>query len=318
MTDNTEEKKPPKLTLVQKRAVKTSVDISLSPPEEIAYQHTVFCQTCLPYRNPGDEVRVWERRQGQVLLRVEAGSALNPETDQFMELGLPFGPKARLILSHLNSEALKKGSPVVEVEESFTGFVKRIADPLKSGRSGPNGRELQIFKTQLSALAASTIRLGVKQENRAVTIKSDIIQAFDLWFPKADNQRVLWPSVIKLSEDYFASLVKHAVPLDERALFALAHSAMALDIYTWLAQRLHRIPANRPQFVPWEALKSQFGDGYERMDNFRRVFTQTLRLVHGQYQTAQIEIHEKGMTLFHSLPPVPPRGYVVRKPVDET
>ena len=314
MADDTQDKKPPQLTLVQKRAMESGIDIALYPPEDIAYQHTVFCQTCLPYRNPGDDVRVWERRQGQVLLRVEAGSALNPETDQFEQLGLPFGPKSRLILSHLNSEALKKSSPVVEVEGSFTGFVKRVADPIKQGRSDPNGRELKAFKTQLSALAASSIRLGVKRDNRAVTIKSDIIQAFDLWFPKDDRQRVLWPSVIRLSEDYFASLAKHAVPLDERALFALAHSAMGLDVYTWLAQRLHRIPGNRPQFVSWAALKAQFGDGYERMSNFRRDFIQTLRLVHGQYQTAQIEIHAKGMTLFHSLPPVPPRGFVVKKP----
>ena len=89
---------------------------------------------------------------------------------------------------------------------------------------------------------------------------------------------------------------------------------MGLDVYTWLAQRLHRIPGNRPQFISWAALKAQFGDGYDRMDNFRRVFIQTLRLVHAQYQTAQIEIHAKGMTLFHSLPPVPPRGFVVKKP----
>lgn len=153
----------------------------------------------------------------------------------------------------------------------------------------------------------------MKQEQRAITIKSDIIQAFDLWFPKDDRQRVLWPSIIQLSEEYFNSLAKHAVPMDERALFALSHSAMALDIYTWLAQRLHRIPANRPQFIPWAALKAQFGDGYGHMNNFRRVFIQTLRLVHGQYQTAQFEVGAVGMRLFHSMPPVPPRGFVVKK-----
>ena len=109
--------------------------------------------------------------------------------------------------------------------------------------------------------------------------------------------------------------MKHAVPLDERALAALAHSAMALDIYTWLAQRLHRVPSNRPQFVSWEALWTQFGQGYSERRYFRRDFINTLRLVHGQYQTAQIEIHRKGMTLFHSMPPVPPRGFVVNNPV---
>jgi len=48
---------------------------------------------------------------------------------------------------------------------------------------------------------------------------------------------------------HFVSLQKHAVPLDERALAALSHSAMALDIYAWLAQRLHRVPRGRPQFI---------------------------------------------------------------------
>lgn len=33
-----------------------------------------------------------------------------------------------------------------------------------------------------------------------------------------------------------------AVPLNETAVMRLAHNAMALDIYTWLAQRLHRVP----------------------------------------------------------------------------
>lgn len=64
-------------------------------------------------------------------------------------------------------------------------------------------------------------------ENRSFQIDSKIVTAFDLWFPK-NKQRVLWQ--------------KHTVPLDERALAGLAHSAMALDIYTWLAQRLHRVP----------------------------------------------------------------------------
>jgi len=39
-----------------------------------------------------------------------------------------------------------------------------------------------------------------------------------------------------------ASRQTHAVPLDERALAGLAHSSLALDIYAWLAQRLHRVP----------------------------------------------------------------------------
>jgi hypothetical protein len=51
---------------------------------------------------------------------------------------------------------------------------------------------------------------------------------------------------------------------------------MALDVYTWLAQRLHRVSPAKPAFVPWVSLWEQFGQGYERIRDFRRVFRWTL------------------------------------------
>ncbi|MBK8558230.1 MAG: hypothetical protein IPL65_21965 [Lewinellaceae bacterium] len=103
-----------------------------------------------------------------------------------------------------------------------------------------------------------------------------IVKAFDLWFPKDERQRVLWPTTVQLTEDYFNSLINHAIPLDERALSALSHSAMALDIYAWLAQRLHRINPQEPQFITWKALKEQFGRGYNQMYKFKQIFRSTL------------------------------------------
>ena len=87
---------------------------------------------------------------------------------------------------------------------------------------------------------------------------------------------------------------------------ALAHSAMGLDVYSWLAQRLHRVARGRPQLVPWTSLHEQFGQGYCRIRKFREVFLRTLALVHGQYRAAQIEACPKGLTLRNSSPPVAP------------
>jgi hypothetical protein len=94
------------------------------------------------------------------------------------------------------------------------------------------------------------------------------------------------------------------VPLDERAVVALAHSAMALDIYAWLAQRLHRVPHGKSQFVPWKALKEQFGWNYTRMSHFRAMFLHALGRVHSQYRGARIGVDDRGMTLHHSPPPI--------------
>ena len=305
-------KQPPlkPLSKVERRAIKTSVDIALEPPEVISYQHTVLCQTSLPYRNPGQRVHEWEREQGAVSLRVEAGAAKNPDTGEWVQLGLPFGPKPRLILAHLNAQAIKTGSPVIDMDDSLTAFVKRV-----QGRD-PTGPNIRAFKDHLGRLAASIIRMAVSKDGRAVQVDSKIVTAFDLWFPKNEQQRVLWPSTIHLSLDYFNSLSLHAVPLDERALGALAHSSMALDIYAWLAQRLHRIPAGRPQFITWAAIKDQFGHGYGRMDNFKRVFRVAMKQVLIQYQAANVGEDGRGLTLRNSAPPVAKKLYLVNKPVE--
>lgn len=292
-------------TGVQQRLIESSVRIAADDPEALLYQHTVFCQTGLPYRNPGVSVRVWEQRQGKVALRVEAGVANDPERDEFVELGLPFGPKPRLILAYLNSEALKNGSPMIEVEDSLTAFVRRL-------RVDTNGRNLRTLKDQLGRLSTATVRLAVRDGERGFQVNAQIIDAFDLWFPKDARQRVLWPSVVELSHRYFESLQRHAVPLDERAVASLAHSAMGLDIYAWLAQRLHRIDPKKPQFIPWTGLKAQFGWHYGRMDKFKAVLRRTVSMVQTQYPGAKLELDQAGATLRNSPPPVKRRLVLIK------
>jgi len=290
---------PRQLSLIHRRLVSSSAEIMDAPPEEITYQHTVLCQTCLPYRNLGDSVREWEREQGRIALKINAGEVRNPDTQEWVKLGLPFGPKPRLVLMHLNAQAIKTQSPVIEVEGSLTAFAKNILG------YAPNGHKIRTVKDQLSRLSAATIRLATDNAHgRAFQINTQIVTAFDLWFPKDERQRVLWPSTVRLSEEYFQSLAQHAVPLDERAISALSHSAMALDIYAWLAQRLHRIERGKSQFVPWKSLKDQFGWGYKRMNHFRAVFLKALTQVHSQYRGARIGIDDRGLTLHHSPPPI--------------
>jgi hypothetical protein len=273
----------------------------------LSFQHTVFCQAGLPYRNPGDDVRKWHREQGAVSLRIEAGSARHPKTRKWIELGLPWGTKPRLILAHLNAEALRQDSPVIEVEHSLSAFVKRI-------RGFDGGREIRAFKDQLSRLSVALVRLATTHGSRAFQVNAQVVTAFELW-PELDaRQRVLWPSTIQLSLEYFNSLQEHAVPLNEADLAALAHSAMALDLYAWLAQRLHRVNPARPAFISWVALKQQFGPDYARIRDFKRFFHQTLVQVLTRYKSARIELDGYGMRLHNSPPPVSKRLVMMLPP----
>jgi hypothetical protein len=298
---------PRRLGRIKGRLVDSSVRIAADDPDEILYQHTVFCQTGLPYRNPGDTVRIWNRRQGAARLEIEAGRAFNPQADDFIDVGLPFGPKPRLILAYLNAEALRTGSPVIEVEDSLSAFVRRIG-------LCRDGRSIRTVKDQLSRLSAAEIRLALAYgEAHARQVNAHIVGEFDLWFPKDERQRVLWPTTVTLDPRYFESLQRHAVPLDERAIAALSHSAMGLDLYCWLAQRLHRVEPRRPAFIPWTALKDQFGWHYGRMDKFKAVFRQTLDAVLTQYRGARLELDDRGMTLRTSSPPVKGRVFLIRQ-----
>ena len=280
-----------------RRLVKPIGEDEADNKQRLSFQHTVFCQTGLPYRNPGDEVREWKRQQGAVSLLVEAGQAQIPKTGEWVKLGLPWGTKPRLILAHLNTEALKHQSPIIEVEGSLSAFVKRI-------RHFNGGREIRAFKDQLSRLSVAVVRLAATHEGQGFQINSTVIGGFALWPELDERHRVLWPSAIRLSDDYFRSLQEHAVPVNEDDLAALAHSALALDIYCWLAQRLHRVDPLRPVFIQWPAIKAQFGSEYGRMNNFKVEFLLALRQVLARYQRARIDVESGGLRLHASLPPV--------------
>ena len=249
-------------------------------------------------------MRIWEREQGNVSLSLEAGRAKDPQ-GQFVPVGLPFGTAARLILCHINTEALRTGSPVIEIEGSMTAFIARL-----QGFS-PNGAQIRKFKDQLIRLSAALIRLAVDRKGHAVQVDTKIISTFELWVERFEKERFLFPKKIQLGADYFVSLQEHAIPLDERAVVALAHSAMGLDVYCWLAQRLHRLDPQRGQFVPWTALHQQFGQGYERIRDFRRDFLTTLKMVKTQYPAALAKTDKGGMLLGHSPPPVPQRHVIL-------
>jgi hypothetical protein len=124
--------------------------------------------------------------------------------------------------------------------------------------------------------------------------------------------------MIKLSKEYFLSLQAHAVPLYEADLAALAHSALALDLYAWLAQRLHRVTPTKPAFITWAALKRQFGPDYTRMNNFKAKFRAALRQVRARYDRARLDLDNRGITLHHSLPPVTKRQVLITGPKSRT
>lgn len=294
------------ITPITKRRMEKIVHIGQNQPEkqDVTYQHKVLAQTCLPYRNPGDDVTKWVRKGVHTALAIQAVGVFNPKKTELVNLGLPYGPKARLLMIYMNEQAVLQQSPVIDVEDNMTAFLTEV-----HGKK-PNGTQLKQYKNQMARLAACDFSISVFNEEYMVSEGGRIVRKFDLWFPKDGNQKVLWSSRIQLSEEYYESLKKYLVPLNRHAVGSLSNNAMALDIYAWLAQRLHWIPEREEQFVSWQNLKEQFGTGLKRMDHFKEKFRETLDMVLLHYPGARRRIWEdknRGYFIKRAAPPVPHR-----------
>ena len=77
---------------------------------------------------------------------------------------------------------------------------------------------------------------------------------------------------------------------------------MTIDVYIWLAYRLHAL--KRDTEVSWAALYTQFGAGFKRLRAFRAQFMESLDLALAVYPDARVTVDVAGVTLHPSRPPI--------------
>jgi hypothetical protein len=94
------------------------------------------------------------------------------------------------------------------------------------------------------------------------------------------------------------------VPLSEAALRAIGPRSLVLDIYIWLAYRLHALKGDVE--VSWPSLYAQFGAGYGRVRDFRAGFVGGLELALAVYPEALVSVEERGIVLRPSRPAIAP------------
>lgn len=288
------------ITATQARIADAAVEIvGEQNPADLAFLHSVLAQCGLPYRDPGS--RDYIRENGKASLIVTAGHLFDPIRRKLVLQGVPYGAKPRLLLIHLCTEAVRTQSPKIQIAESMTGFMRDLGLKVTGGREGTIAR----FKEQLNRLAASRIQLMMAFDDRAVLVNpAPFIKQFDVWFPEDPRQRMLWPSEVTLSGEFFETLKSHALPLDPRGLRALQHSARALDVYTWLTARLPRVKRRGGDFVSWRALQTQFGPDIADHRNFLRHMRIALRQALAVYPRARVDEREGGLLLKRSAPPI--------------
>ncbi len=281
-----------KLPVGIRRRTRARIQVESEKPsaDYLRFLPTPLAICSLPYRALPSDVTRYERRQGKMSLVVSSGTLMAPN-GEWTPQPVPWGPKARLIMAHLSTEALRNQSSVVETGASFSEFMREIGFEPTGGREG----NIRHFKDQLRALAACRMTFGAWDGNRSATMEMKPLEKVELWYEGHPDQRSLSPNTIQFSESFYTQLKKHALPIDVRALKAFSNSARKLDLLFWITYRATRL--DEPLILDWKPLKEQFGEGISRDRKFREQLTEDLAAIKEVFPKLPIKLTTQGLEM---------------------
>ena len=276
--------------------VEAAYEVMSDERSQIGIVHAGFAMAALPHKKTTKSV--WQRQGGQITLLVESGldSSKRP-------IGVPYGSIARMIVLYLQTQAVKTRSREVELGGSMNAWLNTMGITV-------GGKTYRLVREQSRRISRCRLTFFRRISNAELVTNGafvrDAILPLD---PESATQLPLWQERVRLDEGFYQSLIEHPLPLREAAIRQISNRSMAIDLYVWLAYRLHILSA--PVEVGWPALRRQFGEGYSELQFFRRDVLPPLKLALAVYPEARVGIDEKaGLTLHPSPPPVPERKMV--------
>jgi hypothetical protein len=281
----------------QRSLVDIAAEVLADEQQRIGISYTGFCLTSLPHRRLPDD-QVWRKEGHKVVLLVEPGHV---ETSRgIKQFGVPFGARARMILLFLQSEAVRTGSPEVTLGRSMRAWLEQM--DISYG-----GETARALREQATRISACTLRFfwqneaeGSRGFKRAAIIDSGL--QFASPTHETCGQGTLWEESVILDATFWKALREHPVPLREAAIRQLRDRSMSLDVYVWLAWRLHTL--TKPISISWPALNGQFGSGFRELRHFRQHFTEAIGAALAAYPEARVSVEDAGIVLYPSRPPV--------------
>jgi hypothetical protein len=265
-----------------------------SEDNDIGYLFSGWAQAALPHRRlPDDEA--WQITTDRVTLIVQPGLKPNPQ-GQPISVGVPYGSRARLILLYLQTEAVRTNSREIELGRSLHAWLRRLEIPI-------GGKQMASVRDQAERLSRCRMSFQIKQGSRTGLVNQHILDA-SMFVNDDDDCGTLFVERALLSQTFFDELKKHPVPVEEAAVRQIANNSVALDVYCWLAYRLHSLSA--PVTVSWRALHGQFGRSVARLDHFKEHFRSALQLAMSVYPDANVDEADNGggLILKPSKPPI--------------
>jgi hypothetical protein len=280
-------------TKAERHAIEAAAAVLSEEESRLGITHAGFAMTSLPHKRIEEEL--WRREGHKTTLLVESGRDRSG-----CAIGVPYGSIARLILLYLQTEATRTNSPEVELGRSMKSWMGRMS--LTTG-----GRTYQLVTEQARRISACRLTFFTDRENGTERRHNGafVRDAISLAGVVDDQQPTLWQDRVRLDDGFWRSLRDHPVPVREEAIRAIGTRSLAIDVYIWLAYRLHSLSKVAP--VSWPAVHGQFGAGFRLVRQIKPTFSEALNLALAVYPEARVDIEKDGIVL-HPSPPAVPRA----------
>ena len=254
-----------------------------------------WAQATLPHKRLAND-EIWQVRTDRVSLTVEPGRRALPGGGAEW-IGVPYGSRARLILLYLQTEAVRTQSREIELGKSLRAWLGKMG--ISSG-----GKSIADVREQAERIARCRLSFEITAKGRSALVQQLIVDKA-LFTEGEDSGDRQFLERTKLSESFYEQLLAHPVPIEEAAIRHINRHSLALDIYCWLAYRLHSL--SRETAISWRALHAQFGAGVRHLFHFKQTFVDQLEIALAVYPAAKVAVTDHGLSLTPSRPPIAQR-----------
>lgn len=276
------------VTKHERQIVEAAYRVLTEDAERMGFTYSGFALTSLPHKPP--TAAIWRREGHNITLVMQSGTDENGQ-----HVGIPYGSYARFILLFLQSEAVRTQCKEIELGGSMRIWLSGMG--LSIG-----GKTYRLVTEQAKRISACNLQFFSDKGGQHIASRGGFVKTAISMSNVLSDQPMLWQDRVVLDDDFYQALREHPVPVSETALRAIGPRSMVLDIYVWLAYRLHALP--RDTAVGWPGLYSQFGAGYKHIRQFRAQFLEALEMAVAAYPEARLSIEDTGIILRPSKPAI--------------
>src|SRR6516225_10093432 len=273
-----EEARRQAVTKHERMVIEAAYQVLSDDAERMGFTYSGFALTSLPHKP--QQSSTWRREGHNLTLVLQAGVDRNEKS-----VGLPYGSYARFILLFLQSEAIRTRSREVELGRSMKVWLGTMGLSI-GGKTYKQVNE-QARRISGCSLTFFADRAGAQIKSRGGFVKTEITMA------ALEEQPAFWQDRVVLDEDFYRALREHPVPVSDTALRAIGPRSLVIDIYIWLAYRLHAL--RKDVEIGWPSLHAQFGAEVGRIRGFRKYFIDCLAFATAAYPEARVELGERGV-----------------------